>query len=475
MTIELADQLSSAEPRIAPGPKLIPYLGIIRAATRDPLRFFVSASHEYGRVVRFNAGKRDLYLLSHPDDVAHVLQLNHRNYVKSEYYRKVIPIFGEGMFVAEGEAWRRKRAISQPALRKQKIDALAQVMTGVGSSMLDRWEESANAGMPLDIAAEMMRASLLIVIKAFFSRDFPGETSELTDALTVLMPAGEKRIWSLVSFPLWVPTPANIRVRRAIKKFDNAMYELIDERRDSGVVRDDLLSMFLDARFEDTGEAMTNQQLRDELMTMVIAGHETTAMSIAWSCYLLSRNPLTLERLNAEVDTVLGQRLPTTDDLAHLNYTKMVVLEAMRLYPPFWTMSRTAVQDDEIGGYSIPAGSTIMLCPYVVHRSAAYWDNPEGFDPERFSKERSQGRPNFAHFPFGGGPRACIGRNFAMMEATLLLAMIAQRYSLHVLPGHPVEPKAMISLRPRDGIKMTLHRRAPAEYQATVRLTGTSR
>jgi cytochrome P450 len=435
-------------------------IGILRAASKDPLGFFTSAAERFGDVVRFNAGQHWLYLLRNPDDIAQVFQQNHANYRKSRYYAKAIPIFGEGMFVAEGEAWRRKRTLIQPAFHKQKLDALATLMTDTGAETIERWRASAGSGAPLDIAPEMMRASLLVVIKAFFSVDFPGETSAMTRALTTLMHAGERRIWAPFSLPLSFPTPENRRIREAIATFDRAIFELIEARRRSGVAQDDLLSLILDSRFEDTGEPMSNREIRDELMTMVIAGHETTAMAIAWACHLLSRHPEAAEKLMAEVDAVLAGRTPTVADLANLAYTKMVIQEGMRIYPPFWSMSREAIGDDELGGFHIPAGSVVMLCPYVVHRNPAVWEDPERFDPERFSAERSRGRPKFAYFPFGGGPRICVGSAFAMMEATLLLAMITQRYRMEPSPGHPIEPQAMISLRPRQGLPMRLFARA---------------
>ena len=458
MSIDAAQPLVMARARVPPRPKLLPYVGVLWAARKDPLGFFLKVSREHGDFVRFDAGLHPLFLVGNPDSIGQVLRHNYQNYKKSEFYYKVAPIFGEGMFVVEGERWRRKRQLAQPAFHQKVLKTFVRIMSEAAEEVMGRWEPAAESGQPIDVAREMMRVSLLIVIKAFFSTDFRGDISEMSRALTVLMRAGEQRIWSLFDFQYRLPTPANMRVARAKDTFDRTIFTLIENRRASNVVRDDLLSMFLAADSEQTGDPVTNQELRDDLMTLIIAGHETTAMSIAWAFYLMSKNPQVAHALKQELDTVLGGRTPTFEDLSKLEYTTMVVQESMRIYPPFWSMSRTAIEDDELDGYHIPAGSSLMLCPYVVHRNPAYWENPEGFDPERFSPARSARQHEFAYFPFGGGPRSCIGRHFAMMEAQIVLAVLAQRYRLDMVPGHPVEPQAMISLRPRFGLPMTVHR-----------------
>lgn len=444
----------------APSPKLMPIIGVLRAARKDPLQFFVRAAQEHGDVVRFNTGPQSLFLLNDPNHIDHVLSSNYQNYKKSKYYDRVKSIFGEGMFTVDGEVWRRKRQLVQPAFHHRKIEALCGVMTKVAEETVERWRPAAAQGEPIDLASEMMQISLSISIRAFMSVDYPLEVTPMARALTVLMRAGEKRIWSLFDFSQYLPTPSNFRVKRAVESFDRELFALLDERKEDGIERDDLLSMMLGVRDADTGEPLTNKQLRDELMTVITAGHETTAVTIAWAYYLLSKFPEVERKLHAELRTVLNGRTPTVSDLPNLPYTKMVAYETMRLYPPFWTMSRTAIEDDELGGYHIPSGSAIMLCPYVVHRNPKYWENPEGFDPERFTADREAARPRYAYFPFGGGPRVCIGKQFALMEAQLLLAVVSQHYRLHVVPGQRIEPEPMISLRPRDRMLMTVHPRA---------------
>lgn len=457
MTIALDQPTGRFTRPKAPGPKMVPVLGLIRAARRDPLEFFTRMAREHGSVVRFEAGLQPLHLLSSADHIAHVLVQNHTNYVKSAYYDKVRPIFGAGMFVVNGEDWKRKREFAQPAFKRHKFDSLAEAMADCTADMLDRWEGARNTGMPLDVAAEMMQLSLRIVFRAFFGTDFQGRMNNVTEALTVIMQEGEKRIWALASAPNWLPTARNRRLREALRVFDECIYDLIEQRRREGATGDDLLSMLVAMNMDSGEAAISDREMRDDLMTLIIAGHETTAMAVSWSWYLLSRDGFAAGALREEAQRVLGDRQPNAADLRELTYAKQVVQEAMRLYPPFWTISRMAVKDDEIDGYRIPAKSTVMLCPYVTHRDPEVWDNPDKFDPDRFSTARSAGRPRFAYFPFGGGPRICIGANFAMMEATFVVAMAAQRFRMRLVPGQDVAPQPMISLRPRNGLLMTLH------------------
>ncbi len=260
--------------------------------------------------------------------------------------------------------------------------------------------------------------------------------------------------------PLWIPTPRNLAFKRARAELDRVVYDIIASRRRRHAPKGDLLDMLLAAREQGSGEGMTDRQLRDEVMTLLLAGHETTATTLTWTWYLLSKHPGAARKLRAELDVVLGGRLPGVGDLPALEYTQRVVRESMRLYPPVWVISRTAIEEDEIGGYTIPAGSILLLSQYAMHRHPDFWENPEGFDPDRFSPERSEGRHRYAYFPFGGGPRLCIGANLAMLETELILAILAQRYRLELLPGHPVEPEPLITLRPRYGMKMMLSRAA---------------
>jgi cytochrome P450 len=305
----------------------------------------------------------------------------------------------------------------------------------------------------------MMRLTLTIVCQTLFSSDISTEADEVGQALTTVLKHTIDRMQSLFDLAEILPLPENRRFYEALRTLDQVVYGMIKERRRSGRDTGDLLSMLVFARDEETGQSMSDKQLRDEVMTIFLAGHETTANALGWTWYLLSRHPEVTRRLEAELAEVLDGRTPTLDDLSKLNYTSMVIQEAMRLYPPAWIIGRNAVEADQIDGYDIPADSSIILSPYVTHRHPGFWDNPEGFDPERFSPQQTKDRPYFAYFPFGGGPRLCIGNNFALMEAKLVLATVAQRYRLELVPGHPVEPEPLVTLRPKYGLLMTLRPR----------------
>jgi len=301
----------------------------------------------------------------------------------------------------------------------------------------------------------MTRLTLTIVAKALFSADLSDDAEVIGAALTeVNRQLGEFHLLDM----LWmIPTLRKRRFRDAVRALDRVVDKIIDQRRRSTRRNQDLLSMLLDAVDEETSQAMTPRQVRDEVLTLLLAGHETTANALVWTWYLLSQNPDAADKLHQELAGVLGERAPSALDLPQLPYTRMVVEESMRLYPPAWAISRNAVGEDQIGGYRVPRKTNLIICSFVTHRHPALWDDPERFDPERFSPERSEGRPNFAYLPFGGGPRICIGKGFAMTEAQLILATVAQRYRLRLMPGHPVELHPLVTLRPRHGMRMTLH------------------
>jgi cytochrome P450 len=304
----------------------------------------------------------------------------------------------------------------------------------------------------------MMRLTQTIVLRTLLGADLGPFAGELGRAWTLVNEHIGTGFWSLGLTEGW-PTPRNRRFRRALEVLDRAVFHLINERRRAGHETNDLLSMLLFARDEDTGQVMTDRQLRDEVMTILLAGHETTSLALGWAWYLLSQHPDVQRRLENELDSVLGTRFPAYDDLGSLPYTRMVIEEALRLYPPAWGLSRQALGSDQIGGYHLPRGWLVFIVPFVMHRHRAYWDEPESFDPERFTPERSAARPKFVYLPFGAGPRQCIGNQFAMIEAHLVLATLAARYRLTLAPGHPVEPWPLITLRPRHGIKMLVEGR----------------
>jgi cytochrome P450 len=447
---------TSPRQKSPPGPRENWLLGSARTIQHDPLGFNMSMFQRYGNVVAVRFLIWPTYMIFHPQDVKHVLQENHRNYSKDTYLIHFLrPLLGQGLFTNDGQSWLHQRRLIQPAFHRKQLATFGTLMTSATESLLKRWKRAAAGNQTLDVAAEMMRLTLRIVGQALFSIDLSDETDTVGRAFTALMTPLMDYIYHPVP-PLGFPTPRNRRIQHSISTLDGVVQAIITEHRRMGANKDDLLSTLLVARDEETGEQMNDRQVRDEVMTLLLAGHETTSNALSWTWYLLSQHPDAESCLHAELEQVLGGRTPTVEDLPRLTYTRMVLEETLRLYPPAVGFNRKAMADDEVGGYVVPAGTLIWLSPYTTHRHPDFWENPEVFDPERFSPERSAGRMHFAHFPFGGGPRQCIGNNFAMMEAQLVLATIAQRYHLRMVPGHQVEPQVLLSIRPRHGLPMTL-------------------
>ena len=426
---------------------------------RDPTGLLVDLVREYGPVVHFRLANRHAVLLAHPENVRHVFQENYRNYNKQTRGFQALRFFlANGLLTSEGDFWLRQRRIAQPAFHRGRIAGFARTMTAAATDMVDHWETS--GAHEIDVTREMARLTLRIVGETLLSTDVTREADRVGRALTVALRAANKALTRVIEVPRWLPTPGNRRLRRALTALDEVVYAMIEARRRSSQDAGDLLSMLMQARDEDTGEGMTDRQLRDEVMTIFLAGHETTAIALAWTWLLLSRYPGVDQRLRAELADVLGDRLPRVEDLRRLVYTEQVIKESMRVYPPAWMISRCAIKEDRISGYDIPPGTMIITSPYVTHRLPEWWENPEGFDPDRFEATRVADLPPFAYFPFGGGPRQCIGNTFAMMELVLVVATIAQRCRLDLAPGvHPGVTPA-ITLRPSCPITMT--RRAVA-------------
>ncbi len=455
-----AGGLGAGDAGAVPRPPGLPLVGALPSLRRDPLRFLVETASRYGDVVALGgAGAQKFFLISHPSDIEHVLKTRHRNYVKGANFKLLKGFVGEGLFLSEGDFWRRQRRLMQPAFHMTRLAALAAAMTAETEAMLARWEVQADRGEPIEVEHEMMRLSLQIAVKTLFGADVGDRCETVRAAVAFAFRYLHERVWSIAPLPAWVPTADNRRFGRAVAALDEIVYGIIAERRRSGREGDDVLSMLLGARDEESGQGMTDREIRDEVMTLLVAGHESVALTLTWSLYLASRHGTIERRLHGELDAALGGRLPGFADLPKLAYASMFLKESMRLYPAFWMFTRTPLEDDEIGGHRIPADSVLVLSSYVTHRHRGFWRNPEGVDPERFAPENAAERPPFAYFPFGGGPRQCVGSRLAEMQTLVVLATIAQRYSLHLLPGHPVEPQATLSLRPRHGVRMTLEPR----------------
>lgn len=452
---------SEGELRKPPGPRSLSPLGSAPAIVRNTESFAFKLWQRYGDIVRIRLFLWSGYLLYHPDHVKYVLHDHHRNYDKqSSLMDTVRPLFGNGLFTNNGESWLRQRRLMQPSFHHKRLAHLGTAMTDTTFAMLERWQDAGSHS--LDIETEMTRLTLRIAGLTLFNLDLSDTVDTVGHSFNTLLPH-LLQYASAPFLPLSVPTPNNRRLQAELEMLNSVVYTIISERRkqlaDSDMETGDLLSMLLAARDEETGEMMNDQQVRDEVMTLLLAGHETTSAALTWIWYLLSEHPEVEQRLHEELDRVLGGQTPTVDRLSDLPYTKNVIQEAMRLYPPAFYIVRHTIADDEIGGYHVPSKSIIFLMAHIVHRHPAIWEEPERFDPERFTPERSASRPRFAYIPFGGGPRICIGNSLAMMEAQLVLATVAQRYSFRLVPGHPVEARMVLTNRPRYGLPMMLHPR----------------
>ncbi|MGI8553748.1 MAG: cytochrome P450 [Dehalococcoidia bacterium] len=435
--------------RTPPGPSGTFGLTVLR---EEPLRFLMDWTAEYGDIVQYQAEEQTAIILNRPEYAKHVFEDRNQNYLKSGTPELMMlrPMLGEGLMTADGESWLWQRRLTQPSFRRDRIQSLDTLMMDAVETMLRLWRIAATSEQTLDIEAEMTRLTLNIVSRALFGFDLSNEDSHFGQAVQAMNECMAH--FDPTNQPLLQRFLAGQQTLRSL------VQKIIDQRRDQpDPDADDLLAVLLQAHHGDTGHQLSDRQLQDQIFTFLMAGHETTSKALTWTFYLLDQNPSVAERLRAELRALLGGRLPTSADLPQLQFTGMVIDEAMRLYPPVWVMSRMAIAEDEVGGYRIPAGTLAIVSPYAMHRHPRYWQDPEAFNPDRFAPEVARRRPPYAHFPFSGGPRLCIGRPLAIVETRLVLAAIAQCYTLELVPGHPVEPEALVTLRPRFGMRMTLH------------------
>lgn len=441
-----------AETKEASGPKGHFLLGMALDFKNDPLEFLCNVEREFPDIARFRFAHMPMLYVGKPSYVKHIMQVNNKNYCKGFEYDHLKHVLGEGLLTSEGDFWLRQRRLAQPAFHKKRIESFSETITDSTAILCQEWANR-DSNEALDIHLEMMRLTLDVVGKTLFSSHVIQDAERIERALSAIVEDNFRRIQALVNQPIWLPSPQNIRLKKNIKVLDEVVLGIIEKRRKLEVDEgNDLLTMLMEVEDEDTGEKMSDLQLRDEVMTIFLAGHETTANALSWALYLLSVNPEAEAKFHAELKTVLDGRVPTYEDARALTYTMAVINESMRLYPPAWVVGRTALEEDEIDGFRIRKGDNIMIAPYVVHRNPVYWEDPDAFKPERFLTEEKIDK--FQFFPFGGGPRFCIGNNFALLEMQLVLAMIGQRFTLRLEEGQQITPEPLVTLRPQNGIRM---------------------
>lgn len=450
-----------ADAKLAPSPPSTSLvMGHFKTFAEGPerLRAILELRETYGDVVRLRFGALTAHLVCDPELVQEVLHSRNREFGKeTRGMRKLRLVLGLGLLTSEGSFWLRQRRIAQPAFHKKRIAGFAEGMVDAAEDMVARWKD----GATLDAHQEMMKVTLRIVGQTLLGTDVTSDADRIGVAVSHIVEDVNERVNKLVDLGPPFPSRRNLAFERAMDTLDAVVLDMITARRASGETGDDLLGMFMEVADEETGERMTDAQLRDEVMTIFLAGHETTANALSWALYLLGTSPDVWRKLAAEVDAVLeGGRRATPADFARLTYTQQVMQETMRLYPPAWMIARAPYEDTTLGGYHIPAGSLVFLSPWIVHRHPGHWESPEGFDPDRFAPGADATRHRFAYFPFGGGPHQCIGNNFALMEATLVLATIARDFRLDLVPGFSVEPDPQVTLRPKDGVRVVARRRA---------------
>jgi len=451
--------VSMQEIKQAPGPKGWPFLGSLLEMRKNPMTLMMQAALGYGGIAQIKLGPERAFLVSDPDFLKYVYQDHVKNFVKqTKAWRMFRLIFGEGLLTSDGELWRRQRRLMQPSFHREKIAGFTQVMSAATQTMLEAWK-AVSPGTPLDISPEMMRLTLQIVGETLLGINMSADSEIVSRALPILLEETSYQVRRLVRLPMAFPSPRHLRFRRALAEMKGVGMRVIQARKAHPEKAADLLEMLMDAKDEENGKSMSTEQLLDEVLTIFVAGHETTANALTWTWYLLSQNPEVEKKFFKEIDEALQGKTPVFEDLPKLQYVERVFKEGLRLYPPAWFVGRLVLEDDEIGGYSIPAGSMVFLSPYVTHHSPRIWKDPERFDPDRFLPENFSKMHRFAYIPFGAGPRQCIGNHFAIMEAQIILASIAQKYRLKLVPGQRIEKDPMITLRPKYGMKMYLENR----------------
>ncbi len=451
-------EMTASPTRPVPVHPGLPIVGNTVEYLRDPLAFLRRLLSAYGheRVVRINVGRRITHLVLKPEETKQVLQENNRNYGRGKSFAILREFLGDGLLTSEGDFWRRQRRLAQPAFHRQKLAILAETMIDQADSWANRLEKLDHSN-PINMSTAVMDVTLRIVTRTLFGAGLNEQLDDLSTALSNLNRIANNAVINPVRFPKWMPTPNNRTYNRATKQVNDLIYSIIKERRASDESRDDLLDMLLRAVDDETGDGMSDNQLRDEMLTLFTAGHETTATSLAWTLHLLTQHPDVVTRIKDELNSVLGSRSQfMADDLRALPYLAQVINESLRLYPPAWVMSRLSLGPDRLADFTIDAQQGVLLSPYVLHHDPENWPNPERFDPDRFAPEQVKTRHPYAFLPFGGGPRLCIGNQFALMELQALLATLLHRFDIRAVSGTSISAQPLITLRPKQNVYVYL-------------------
>jgi len=445
-----------------PRPKGKPILGnLFDLGSPNRLEWIHQITKKHGDVVNFNLLSLEAYFINHPDLVRHVLVTNRENYSKASLaFTMIKEVMGNSIFISNGDTWLSQRRLMQPGFHKTRIGQLGQIMVDTTQEMLETWEKYAETGTAFDAAEEMVKLTLRILTKSLFSTALTEE--EIQKIATVFFPILEETN-QRISYPIPIlyklPTKKNKAYIRNIADLDAIINRIIKERRSQEKPASDLLQMLMEAKDEETGKSLSDEELRNEIITILIAGHETTANALAWVWVFLSKHPLIRQQVQKELTDTLNGRLPKAADFSDLSYLTMVFKETLRLYPPIPLLARMTEKEDTLGGFFIPAGTEVYLSPHHLHRLPAFWDNPEGFDPTRFTREKERTRHSMAYLPFGGGPRMCLGLNFALLEAVLIIATVSQRFELDLISESKIEPFVSLTTRPKNGVWVRLKKR----------------
>lgn len=437
-----------------PGPKLNIAISGAKELRKSPLKYLVNMDKTYPGISNFKLLHLNMVLLTDPKLIRFVLQTNQKQYVKNTAYKHLKLVLGNGLVTSEGELWRRQRKLIQPSFHKQAIYNMFNTMLACTNEMIEEWKVKLKKNPVIDFSEEMMATTLQIIAQTMLSKDVKSDSKAVADSLSYLLKAIDQKAVKALNTPMWVPTTSNFKFKKERKVLDGVIYSIINERKKAVVKKGDLLDMLMESTYEDTGEHMPDDLLKDELMTVFLAGHETTASALTWTFYLISQHPEVYKKLKNEVDTIVGKEEMTFAHFQQLKYTKACLNEAMRLYPPVWIIGRKATEDNMVGDYLIKKDMDILILPYIMHRHPDYWKNPETFDPDRWETEEVKQMDKFTYFPFAAGPRMCIGNNFALFEADIIITKVIQQFKFEYAGDKPAKMDPTLTLRVKGGMPM---------------------